>query len=100
MSDEIEADDGEKWNVGERILGALVGPIGGLLLGGKLPTPFSGADPKWKRKPTKGAAPAAKSAVPGMAKGGKLKKGKRMAHGGSVRGDGCAKRGHTKGKMR
>lgn len=32
--------------------------------------------------------------------GGSVKPTKKYAKGGSVRGDGCAQRGHTKGKMR
>lgn len=134
-------DNGKKWSTGEKILGALMGPLGAVLTGGSLPSIFSGGDSKYKRKPTYGPMPSSTGGsttkAPGMAKGGqvgrpkKLKgnmpgmdmkapvkkpmkamKGKKpvfikgqkpmFAKGGSVkasRGDGCAVRGKTKGRM-
>ena len=50
-----------------------------------------------KRRKRKEAGESDTSAEPTMRKGGKVKK---MAKGGKVtRGDGCAKRGRTKGRM-
>ncbi len=48
------------------------------------------------RTPMPMPMPPAAGPGPGMRKGGKVKK---YAGGGSVRGDGCASKGKTKGKM-
>jgi hypothetical protein len=70
-------------------VGDALGPAAGLM-----PMGASALEKRRRRKKEAGEAPEAGE---GMRKGGKVKK---MAKGGKVtRGDGIAKKGHTKGKM-
>jgi len=70
-------------------VGDALGPVAGLM-----PMAASDIEKRRRRKKEAGSAP---DAGEGMRKGGKVKK---MAKGGKVtRGDGIAKKGHTKGKM-
>ena len=113
---------GRKFDAGKFAMSVL-SPLGGLLMGSPVTSPIlsllQGKNPmdpfmsRRRRGPedtlmrSTGAAPAA----PGMKKGGMVKKKanggsvKKMAKGGSVkssasrRGDGCAQRGKTRGRM-
>lgn len=72
-------------------VGDALGPAAGFM-----PMAASGLENRRRRKKEAGEAP---DAGEGMRKGGKAKV-KKYAGGGKVtRGDGCVKRGHTKGKM-
>lgn len=55
---------------------------------------------EYKTKKNRGIYTAEMGPPPQDIDGGSAKPAKKYAKGGSVRGDGCAQRGHTKGKMR
>lgn len=84
-----------------------ISPLAGLVTGGGLTSRFMGGIPALldynaKDEDKKKATPDAATRVPGMKRGGSVKK---YAKGGTVgsaskRADGCAQRGKTRGTMR
>jgi hypothetical protein len=110
MADEEKGSKGGLNNIA-----SMMGVIPSMLVGknpsgfgalGMLYDKFNGDDDPDKKKKVLDAAagtPGVKPPTPGMKKGGAVKayaKGGSVKKSGAGRGDGCAQRGRTKGKMR